>query len=155
MRRKFSVVLLGFAFLAGPMASIAATGAANASWNSGSNGQGNLAFWIRDREGSCDEQRSVAPLVFAAKALKAGASSGPLQVKELRYCMLFAPDSAEKIPDGSKDAVSNCTSGSVEFSYEAKTNEYQGKYDLTMKNNVVRRGEFRAQFCAQKKAVKK
>ena len=85
--------------------------------------------------------------------LKAGASSGPLQVKDLSYCFLFLTfDENPKDPEG---GTSSCVSGNVEFTYDAAAKEYSGKYDLKMKNKAARRGEFRAQLCKPTEPVKK
>ena len=145
MRVMYAVLFCSLSLLAGITAAVAAP---NASWNFVAKEQGNVAFWIRDKEGSCEEQKNATPLVFRTKNLKAGAASGPLQVKELAYCFLLDPDIGT-------DASFNCASGSVEFTYDAAANEYRGKYDLTMKNKAVRRGEFHAQFCAPTTPVKK
>jgi hypothetical protein len=140
-------------FLLAAAPALAAPGELNASWNSGRNDQGNVAFWIRGVGGSCEEQMKALPLVFGAKNLKAGASSGPLQVKELSYCFLYLnSDANPKDPEG---GTSSCVSGSVEFAYDAVASEYSGKYDLTMKNKAVRRGEFRAQLCKPREPAKK
>jgi hypothetical protein len=148
----FATLCCGLSVLAGVPAALAAD-EINASWNSGRNDQGNVAFWIRGKGGTCEEQRKALPLVFGTKNLKAGGSSGPLQVKELSYCFLFLNfDEDRKDPEG---GTSSCASGSVEFSYDAAKNEYRGKYDLTMKNKAVRRGEFRAQLCKPAAPVKK
>lgn len=155
MKTICAVLFCALSLAIGVTAVVAAPGAANASWNAGSKGQGNVAFWIRDKEGSCEEQKSALPLVFGTKNLKAGTSSGPLQVQDLAYCILLVSEPANKKPDGSKDDSSNCASGSVEFSYDAAANQYLGKYDITMKNKTVRRGEFRAQFCEPKEPAKK
>lgn len=152
MKTTFAVLICGLSLAAGITAAIAATGAANASWNAGTKGQGNVAFWIRDKGGTCENQKSALPLVFGTKNLKAGISGGPLQVKDLAYCFLYVSDPTVKDPDG---ITSNCANGSVEFSYDAQANQYLGKYDLTMKNKAVRRGEFRAQFCEPKEPTKK
>jgi hypothetical protein len=102
-----------------------APGAPNASWNAGRDDKGTVAFWLRNKEGACEEQKTVLPLVFAPKGIKAGASSGPLQVKELSYCFLYLKDAKdEKDLEG---ATSNCASGSVELAYDAAANEYRGK----------------------------
>jgi hypothetical protein len=112
-----------------------------------------LAFWIRGKGGSCEEQKDALPLVFGTRNLKAGASSGPLQVKDLSYCFLFLNSREDlKDPEG---GTASCTSGSVEFSYDAASNEYHGNYDLTMKNKAVRRGNFRAQLCKPQEPEKK
>ena len=155
MRATFAVLFCGLFLLPGAAAAAAAPGAANASWNSGSKEQGDVAFWIRNKEGSCEEQKSAPPLVFGAKNVKARASSGPLQVKELSYCFLYLPEAAVKNPKDPDGGTSSCASGNVEFSYDAAANEYRGKYDLTMKNKMVRRGEFRAQFCKATEPTKK
>lgn len=144
MKTTFVTLCCSLLVLCSTTSAVAAPGA-NASWNSGSKGKGNVAFWIRNKEGSCEEQKNALPLVFATKSLKAGSSSGPLPVKELSYCFLFLTDTPD--PNDSDGGTSNCKSGSVEFTYEAATNEYRGKYDLTMKNQAVHRGEFRAQLC--------
>lgn len=152
MKTTLAVLFCGLSLLSGITAAVAAPGAANASWNSGSKGQGNVAFWIRDKEGSCEEQKSALPLVFGTKNLKAGTSGGPLQVQELAYCFLFVSDATVNDPDG---GISSCVNGSIEFFYDAQANQYHGKYDLTMKNKAVRRGEFRAQFCEPGGSAKK
>lgn len=147
MRATFGALFCCLFLLGGVTAAVAAPGAVDASWNSGSRDQGDVAFWIRNKEGSCEEQKSVLPLVFGAKNLKAGASSGPLQVKELSYCFLFLTGATANDPKDAEGGTSSCVSGSVEFSYDAAANAYRGKYDLTMKNKAVRRGEFLAQYC--------
>lgn len=121
---------------------------------SGSKGVGAVAFRIYDKEGSCEELRAGNPqrVVGGTKNVKSGAPSGPLQVKQLSYCIPFVSDPTDKNPAG---VDSNCASGSIDFSYDAKANEYLGKYDITMKNNMLRRGEFRAQFCKPKEPAKK
>ena len=134
-------------------ATFAAPAEIDASWNSGRNDQGNVAFWIRGKGGSCEEQKSALPLVFGTRNLKARASSGPLQVKDLSYCFLFLTDRED--PKDPQGGTSSCASGSVEFSYDAATSQYRGKYDLTMKNKAVRRGEFRAQLCKPAAPAKK
>jgi len=144
LKTTFAALCCSLLALCSTTSAVAAPGV-NASWNSGSKGKGSVAFWIRNKEGSCEEQKSALPLVFGTKNLKAGSSSGPLPVEELSYCLLFLTDAPDpNDPDGDS---SNCKSGSVEFTFEAATNEYRGKYDLTMKNRDVRRGEFRAQLC--------
>ncbi|HUQ26754.1 MAG TPA: hypothetical protein VM140_13880 [Burkholderiales bacterium] len=143
----------GLSVLGCAPAAFAEPGEIDASWNSGRNDQGNVAFWIRGKGGSCEEQKSALPLVFGTRNLKAGASTGPLQVKDLAYCFLFLNSREDlKDPEG---GTSSCTTGSVEFSYDAATNEYRGKYDLTMKNKAVRRGDFRAQLCKPPEPEKK
>jgi len=152
LRTAFAALSCGLSLLAAAPA-LAAPGELNASWNSGRNDQGNVAFWIRGVGGSCEEQMKTLPLVFGARNLKAGASSGPLQVKELSYCFLYLNSGANpKDPEG---GTSSCASGSVEFTYDAAASEYSGKYDLTMKNKDVRRGEFRAQLCKPREPAKK
>jgi len=141
VRAKFAALCCGLSVLSS--VSAVAADEINASWNDARNG--NVAFWIRGTGGSCEEQKSAIPLVFGTKNVKAGTSSGPLQVKDLSYCFLFLTRAENLKHD--EDAISACTSGSVEFSYDAATNEYRGKYNLTMKNKAVHRGEFRAQLC--------
>lgn len=155
MRAMFAALFCGLFLLTGAMAAVAAPGEINASWNSGSKDQGNVAFWIRGKGGSCEEQKSALPLVFGTKNVKAGASSGPLQVKELSYCFLFVSDSVVEDPKDLEGGTSSCVSGSVEFSYDAAANEYHGTYNLTMKNKTARRGEFRAQLCKPVKPARK
>lgn len=139
--------------LAGIPAATAAPSELNASWNAGRNDQGNVAFWIRGKGGSCEEQKKSLPLVFGAKNLKAGASSGPLQVKELSYCFLYLTNVENpKDPEG---GTSSCVRGSVEFTYDAAAKEYSGKYDFTMKNKAAIRGDFRAQLCKPTEPAKK
>ena len=126
------------------LAGATATVATNASWNAGPNGQRDVGFGIYDKEGSCEDFKGALPIRVGMKNLKAGASSGPIQVKDLNFCLLFLSDTDVAPPNY---GTSSCASGSIEFSYDAATNEYHGKYNLTMKNKAVRRGEFRAQLC--------
>ena len=146
MRATFAVFFCSVSLLGG--AAIAAPGGTNASWNAGPN----LGFGIYEKEGSCEDFRNALPIRVGLKNVKAGASSGPVQVKDLNFCLLFVSDSDVRPPDY---GTSSCASGSIEFSYDAATNEYHGKYDLTMKNKTVRRGEFRAQLCKAKEPEKK
>lgn len=145
---KSAIVMCALALLFGANFALGA-GKTNASWNAGPKEEGNLGFGIYDKEGTCEEFRSALPLRIGMKALKAGQSSGPIQVKDLNFCLLFESDK----PDPS--STPSCASGSIEFTFDAKTNEYRGKYDLTMKDKVVRRGEFRAQLCKSAVPVKK
>lgn len=150
MRATFATLFCSLSLLGG--AAIAAPGATNASWNAGPNGQRDVGFGIYDKEGSCEDFRNALPIRVGLKNVKAGASSGPVQVKDLNFCLLFVSDSDVRPPDY---GTSSCASGSIEFSYDAAANEYRGKYDLTMKNEAVRRGEFRAQLCKPKEPEKK
>lgn len=152
MRVKFSTCLYSLLLLTGATAALGATGVANATWSAGPKGQGPVGFGIYEKEGSCEDLRSAQPLRIGTKNLKAGASSGPLQVKELDFCVLFVADPTTAKPDG---VTSNCASGSIDFSYDAQAKEYLGKYDITMKNKAVRRGEFRAQLCEHKESTRK
>ena len=152
MRAIYAAVVCSLFLLTGARAVVAAPGVTNATWNYGTKGQGAGGFGIYDKEGSCEDLKSAQPLRIGTKNLKAGASSGPLQVKDLNFCILLISDPTTKDPDG---VTSNCASGSIEFSYEAQAKEYRGKYDFTMKNKTVRRGEFRAQLCEPKVPVKK
>jgi len=153
MRATFVALICSLFLLAGTTAAVAAPGAANAIWNARAK-DNSVAVWIYDKEGSCEELRKggAQPLAIGTKNLKAGAASGPLPVKELNYCILFVADATAANPEG---VSTNCASGSIEFSYDAQANEYRGKYDMTMKDKTVRRGEFRAPFCKAAEPVKK
>jgi hypothetical protein len=151
VRATFAALCCGLTLLGIATAAVAAPGATNASWNSGPDGKRDVGFGIYQKEGSCEDFKSALPIRIGMKNLKAGASSGPVQVKDLNFCLLFVSESAAPPDYG----TSSCASGSVEFSYDAATNEYHGRYDLTMKNKAVRRGEFRAQLCKPAEPVKK
>ena len=155
VEKPFTALLCSLLLLAGAAPVLAAPGATKASWNAGPNGDKNVGFGIYEKEGSCEEFRapSSLPLRVGTKDVKAGASSGPLQVKDLSFCLLFTD--AEPPKSDPEGGTSSCASGSIEFSYDAKTNEYRGKYDFTMKNKMVRRGEFLAQLCKPAQPVKK
>ena len=145
---KSAIAMCGLTLLFGADLALAAD-KTNASWNAGPKEEGNLGFGIYEKEGTCEEFRSALPLRVGMKGLKAGQSNGPIAVKDLNFCLLFESDS----PD--PKSIPSCASGSIEFTFDAKTNEYRGKYDLTMKDKVVRRGEFRAQLCKSAVPVKK
>jgi hypothetical protein len=136
-----------FLLLGATAASAAGT---NASWNAGPNEKGTLGFAIYDKEGTCEEFRKALPLRIGMKKVKAGESSGPVQRKDLDFCLLFVSDKAD-----SPNSTTNCASGTIEFAFDEKANEYRGKYDLKMKNKMVRRGEFRAQLCKAPVPAKK
>jgi hypothetical protein len=139
MRTTLTVIGCSLVLLFAASTAPAAPPITNASWNAGPEDKGSVGFGIYDREGSCEDLLRAQPLRVGLKNVKAGESGGPVQVKDLRFCMLFVSDVPEKTP--------SCTSGTIEFAFDAKSNEYRGKYDLTMKGKIVRRGEFRAQLC--------
>ena len=149
MIEKFAALVCSLPLLVGASPAIAAPGGTNASWNAGPHEKGNVGFGIYEKEGSCEDFRRALPLRVGTKNVKAGESSGPLQVRDLNFCLLFVSDK----PD--RDSTPSCARGSIEFSFDAKANEYLGKYDLTMKNKAVRRGEFRAQLCKSPVPAKK
>jgi len=150
VRATLAAFLCSLSLLAG--VTVAAPGETNASWNAGPNGQRDLGFGFYDKAGSCEDFRNALPIRVGMKNLKAGASSGPVQVRDLNFCLLFISDADVRPPDY---GTSSCVGGSVEFSYEALSNEYRGKYDLTMKNKAVRRFEFRARFCESGEPARK
>lgn len=141
MRTTYSIVSCSLVLIFGASMALAAPGMSNASWNAGADDKGSLGFGIYEKEGSCEDFRRAQPLRVGMKNVKAGESGGPLQVKDLRFCLLFISD--KPVPE----STPSCTSGTIEFAFDAKSNEYRGKYDLTMQNKAVRRGEFRAQLC--------
>jgi len=153
MRATYGALFFSLSLLAGSTLTFAAEGAANATWNAGVKNQGDVTFGIYDKEGSCESLKSALPIRVGMKNLKAGAPSGPLQVTDLRFCLFFFADPTPGSPDA-YDADS-CGKVRIEFSYDAQANEYRGKYDLTMKRQAVRRGEFRAQYCEREEAEKK
>ena len=107
MRTAFATLSCSL-FLIAAAPAAATPGEINASWNSGRNDQGNVAFWIRGKGGTCEEQTKALPLVFGTKNLKAGTSSGPLQVRELSYCFLFL--NREEDPKDPEGGTSSCGS---------------------------------------------
>ncbi len=155
MKKTFAALFTALLLCAGVTPVLAASSATNSSWNAGPNGDKSVGFGIYEKEGSCEEFRtpSFLPLRVGTRDVKAGVSSGKLQVKDLSFCLLFVlAEPPKSDPEG---GTSSCASGSIEFSYDAKANEYYGKYDLTMKNKMVRRGEFRAQLCKPSAPAKK
>lgn len=141
MRTTCAIVSCSLVLVFSATTALAAPGISNASWNAGPDDKGSLGFGIYEKEGSCEDFRRAQPLRVGMKNVKAGESGGPLQVKDLRFCLLFISD--KPVPE----STPSCTGGTIEFAFDAKANEYRGKYDLTMENKAVRRGEFRAQLC--------
>jgi hypothetical protein len=149
MQTRYSILSCSLVLLFGASTALAAAPITNASWNAGADDKGSVGFGIYEKEGSCEDFLRAQPLRVGMKSVKAGESGGPLQVKDLRFCLLFISD--KPVPE----STPSCTSGTIDFAYDAKSNEYRGKYDLTMQNKAVRRGEFRAQLCRPPVSPKK
>jgi hypothetical protein len=154
MRTISSVLAFGLHLAFGISAAAAAPGGFNAVWHAGPKDDRDVVFQAYEKEGTCESLRAAPtlPLNFGAKGVKAGESRGPLQVKDLSFCLVFLKDWDKSDPYGE---TTSCASGTVEFAYDGQSKEYRGKYDLTMKNKAVRRGEFRAQLCTPAMPVKK
>ena len=128
----------------------------NGSWNEGSSKAGEyLNLSVFPKEGECYDGRS-ADLRIGIKNFKPG-TSGTVKSEAMEFCLVFI--------DGKMDSF-RCASGTVELAFDAKTNEYRGKYDLRLNDDDLRkaklrvesgarRGDFRAGYCKPKAPAKK
>jgi hypothetical protein len=151
------VVLLSMFATIYSMAAVAAPGAANARWNEGSKGTGGtyLNLSVYEKPIECGETRG-ALLRVGVKDRKPGTANLTLKPADTEFCLFFLDD---------KPPAVGCGSGSLELTYDEKTNEYRGKYQFRLDDNQlrerkmrvgeVRSGEFVAQYCKPKPAAKK
>jgi hypothetical protein len=136
---------------------LAASGAANARWNEGSKGSEGtyLNLSVYEKSIECGETRG-ALLRVGVKDRKPGTANLTLKPADTDFCLFFLDD---------KPPAVGCGTGSLELTYDEKTNAYRGKYQFRldddqlrekkMRVGEVRSGEFVAQYCKPKPAAKK
>lgn len=108
----------------------------NALWNN-YNGFG---IWIYSEIGTCPEIRYKAKsfVVIDPGQMLSGGETRELKPGDLKLCSLW----------NSKGPLAKCTGGSLKLLYDASTKEYMGTYTFILSDGRIKKGEFKAQYCA-------
>jgi hypothetical protein len=108
----------------------------NALWND-DNGFG---VWVYPGSGACPEvrERLTTFTVFGPKFPARSARIQTASPAEMNVCMRM---------DGKTGQMSKCSSGQIQITYDASSNEYRGTVDLTLADGSIVRTAIRAQYC--------
>ena len=110
----------------------------NALWNDDTG----FGVWVYPGNGVCPEirWRLTTFTVFGPKFKPRSGQPEAVAISEMNVCMRM---------DGKTGKMTNCSSGRVQLTYEASSNEYRGSVDLTLADGSVVRTAIRAQYCKQ------
>ena len=110
----------------------------NALWND----DAGFGVWVYPGSGTCPEirTRQTTFVVFGPKFQPRLPNAQSASASEMAVCMRM---------NGTTRDMTRCKSGSVQMTYNAATNEYDGYIDLTLSDGSIVRQTIRAQYCTK------